>query len=290
MHPRDRITAAAGAAVTLPFLPSLAEALRLTHANGLQTYAPAVPLVAGYLAWQARSTPVEHPPARAPFWCAIAALTLGGVAIALAPFAVEPAAAAALRVLGWIALLAGAFAALPGGAGIYRWRLPLIVLTFLAPLPQAAIAACEEVFQYASAETARALFELHGTPVHLAGLTLNLPGISLWVAPECSGLRSSLFLLLLTIVAAGTLLRSTPTRLILVAAVLPIAIARNGLRIFVIGAMCARQGPAALESPLHRQGGPVFFVLSVIPWALLLAVLYRREASARSASAPLSQP
>jgi len=74
-------------------------------------------------------------------------------------------------------------------------------------------------------------------------------------------------------------------RVTLIAAVAPIAIARNGLRIFVIGSMCVEQGPVALDSLLHRQGGPVFFALSLVPWTFLLLVLCRREnAACRPAS------
>jgi exosortase/archaeosortase family protein len=66
-------------------------------------------------------------------------------------------------------------------------------------------------------------------------------------------------------------------------------VARNGARIFVIAVMCEQQGPAALESPLHRHGGPAFFTLSLVPWTLLLAVLWRREARNRPSPHPLSQ-
>lgn len=324
--PRRRQAGLAAALVSVPFLPALTEAFRLTQANGLQNYAPAVPLIAAYLGWRARVEPAaegigpgniklrgdtnledprvhprlhpdqpshrsdsEHPvsigdhPVVRPTrrrWYLIAPLA-AAAALVGARLAEDPALAAALRVVAWVALLGGALAVTLGREDFSRWKLPLLLLLFIAPLPPALVAACEEVLQHGSAACARFLLELHGTPVHLDRLTLHLRGMSLWVAPECSGLRSSLVLLLLTVIAAGALLRTTPARLALVIAVAPIAIARNGLRIFVIGELCAQDGPAALESLLHRQGGPVFFALSLLPWTLLLLALCRREATAR---------
>ena len=305
-HRRNRRAGVAATLVSAPFLPALAESFRLTHENGLQSYAPVVPLVAAYIGWKAhapapdggrrgnhggRDAPDNPPESRSPVAAGsrrtcdalvvLAAILTTAAALAFARLAEDPALAAALRILAWIALLAAALASTLGRAGVTRWRLPLLLLLFIAPLPQAVVSACETYLQHGSAACARLLLEIHGTPVHLDHLTLHLRGMTLWVAPECSGLRSSLVLLLLTVITAGTLLRTTAARVALIMAVALIAVARNGLRIFVIGTMCAQQGPAALDSFLHRQGGPVFFALSLAPWAVLVLALHRREAAAR---------
>jgi hypothetical protein len=41
-------------------------------------------------------------------------------------------------------------------------------------------------------------------------------------------------------------------------------------------------GPQMIHSPIHTQGGPVFFVLSLIPFLLLLWWLRRSEIPTRS--------
>jgi len=305
----------AAVVVTLPFLPALAEAFRFTQANGLQNYTPLVPLIAAYLGWKGstgsageRRSPAavgirqrvatEDPPGQPQLhrsdWfrfsepdvaLKIAAPSTAAAALVAARFATDPALAAGLRVVALIGLLAGVLGLTLGRKGFARWRLPVFLLIFLAPLPPAVVATCEQMLQHGSAVCARLLLEASGTPVHLDRLTLHLRGMTLWVAPECSGLRSSLVLLFLTAIAAGTLLRTPLARVTLIAAVAPIAIARNGLRIFVIGSMCVEQGPVALDSLLHRQGGPVFFALSLVPWTFLLLVLCRREnAACRPAS------
>jgi hypothetical protein len=45
----------------------------------------------------------------------------------------------------------------------------------------------------------------------------------------------------------------------------------------VIGLLCVNVGPQMIHSIIHRRGGPVFFVLSLIPLLLLLWWLRRGE-------------
>ena len=277
--------AVAALLVTAPFAPALLDAFRLAHANGVQTYTPLVPAVALYLGWR-RQPEFVATAARLPQPAGLLTVTTpftATVALAAARLSTDPALGAALRILAWLALLAGTLRFLLGRAGLERWGPSLVLLLFLAPLPRVGVEIAEGFLQHGSALAARMLFEFQGTPVHLGDLTLHLPGMSLRVAPECSGLRSTLVLLLLTAIAAITLLRGTPARLALIAAVAPIAVARNALRIFVIGELCLREGPAALDSILHRHGGPAVFALSLVPWTLLLLALGRREAAARGA-------
>ena len=63
----------------------------------------------------------------------------------------------------------------------------------------------------------------------------------------------------------------------LVAAVIPLGILRNGLRILFIGLLCVHVGPEMIHSVFHRRGGPPFFVLSLIPLFVLLWWLRRGE-------------
>jgi exosortase/archaeosortase family protein len=59
--------------------------------------------------------------------------------------------------------------------------------------------------------------------------------------------------------------------------VIPLAILRNGFRVFTIGELCIHVGPHMINSPIHRKGGPLFFALSLIPLFLLLVVLQKSE-------------
>jgi len=79
-------------------------------------------------------------------------------------------------------------------------------------------------------------------------------------------------------------------RALLVLAVVPLAILRNGFRIFVVGELCVHIGPDMINSPIHRKGGPIFFALSLIPFLLFLVFLRRLNPAARPPLKPEPQP
>ena len=128
------------------------------------------------------------------------------------------------------------------------------------------------------------LFGLAGVPVYAEGLALRLPWVTLDVAPECSGLRSSLALLIATLVAGQIFLARPYHAVLLAAAIGPISLLRNGLRIFALGTLSGRWGNWVLTSPLHQHAGPVLFAASLLPVGLLLVWFRRRERHAASPS------
>jgi exosortase C (VPDSG-CTERM-specific) len=159
---------------------------------------------------------------------------------------------------------------------------PMAYLIFMVPMPDAMADALETASKYASAEVANLFFHLSGTPFLRAGLVFQLPNITIEVAQECSGIRSSWVLFITSILAANLFLKTPGRRLALVALVIPLAILRNGFRILVIGLLCVNVGPQMIHSLIHRRGGPVFFVLSLIPFLLALWWLRRGEIRTRS--------
>jgi len=158
---------------------------------------------------------------------------------------------------------------------------PLAYLIFMIPMPDAMADALESASKYASAEVANLLFQLSGTPFLRAGRVFQLPNITIEVAQECSGIRSSWVLLMTGILAANLFLKTSWRRIVLVACIIPLAILRNGFRILVIGLLCVNAGPQMIHSPIHTRGGPIFFVLSLIPLLLLLWWLRNSEIRTR---------
>src|SRR5438874_3012158 len=163
---------------------------------------------------------------------------------------------------------------------------PLFFFAFMIPLPEAAVDFLENASKEASAEVANWLFLISGTPALRTGTVFQLPGISIMVAKECSGIRSSLVLVITSLLAANMFLRTTWRRALLVGAVIPLGLLRNGLRILVISLLCVHIGPEMINSPIHRRGGPIFFVASLIPFFVLLWWLRQREGAAQRQRAP----
>jgi exosortase C (VPDSG-CTERM-specific) len=166
-------------------------------------------------------------------------------------------------------LMAGGFF-LFGRAWMRAAAFPLAYLIFMVPMPDAMAEALETASKYASAEAANLLFHLSGTPFLRAGTIFQLPNITIEVAQECSGIRSSWVLFMTSILAANLFLKTRWRRFALVAFAIPLAILRNGFRILVIGLLCVNAGPQMIHSLIHRRGGPVFFMLSLIPFFLVL--------------------
>ena len=189
-----------------------------------------------------------------------------------------------LTVLPYVCLLAaGGFMFL--GAQVMRvLAFPWIFLVFMVPFPVAVIDWIETFLQYASAEASHLLFAIGGTPYLRDGLRFDLPGISIEVARECSGIRSSLVLFITSLLAGHMFLRSGWKRAALALAVVPLGILRNGFRVFTIGMLSANVDIGIIDSALHRRGGPIFFVLSLIPFLGLLWWLRWLERPGRNRS------
>jgi exosortase C (VPDSG-CTERM-specific) len=188
----------------------------------------------------------------------------------------------ALLVSSFLCLLvAGGFIFL-GKNWMAACAFPVFFLVFIVPLPDGAVDWLETVSKLASAEAANLFFIISGTPVFRDSTLFQLPGITFEVAQECSGIRSSWVLFITSLLASHLCLQSPWRRVLLVAFVIPLGFLRNGFRILVIGLLCVHVGPQMFQSVIHKQGGPLFFVLSLVPLFLLLWLLKRGDTGSRS--------
>jgi len=154
---------------------------------------------------------------------------------------------------------------------------PLFFLAFMIPLPEIVVDTLEEASKQASAEVASWLFLITGTPFLRTETLFQLPGMTITVAKECSGIRSTLVLIITSLLAANMFLRTTWRRALLVAAVIPLGLFRNAVRILVIALLCVHIGPHMIHSVIHRRGGPFFFALSLLPLFAMLWWFRRQE-------------
>ncbi len=178
-----------------------------------------------------------------------------------------------LLVLALVFVWLGAFALFFGTRAFRAALFPLLFLLFMVPIPEPILSKIIYVLQAGSSELAEAFFGLAGVPYHRQGFVFELPGVAIRVAEECSGIRSTLALMITTVLASYILLKRPWKRLVLCLAVVPIAILKNGLRIATLSTLAVYVNPAFLEGNLHRRGGIVFFVIALVPLALLLRLL-----------------
>ena len=167
-----------------------------------------------------------------------------------------------------------------GGRTFRHSLFPLLFLFWLVPMPEFALNRVVELLQQGTASLARILFTLCGVPVSQAGTVLSVPGITVQVAQECSSIRSSMMLVVTSMVMAYLLLRSFWGRTAVMLLALPLSVVKNSLRVFTLAAIAAYWDPAVLNSRLHHQGGILFFAIglaSVLGAIWLVAQLEGRQ-------------
>jgi len=165
------------------------------------------------------------------------------------------------------------------GAEILRvLSFQLCFLFLLVPFPEPVLKEMTEFMQRASAWAAAILFHLAGVPGTRDGVLISIPGLTIEVAQECSSIRSSMMLLLITLILAYLFLDTWWRKTLLILAVIPLSIAKNALRIFTIPELGTRVDPSYLHGKLHHHGGILFLGLAVIAILLLLWVLRKGDA------------
>jgi len=270
------------------FFQPLHELIKLSLRDDLYSHVPLIPLVSFYLIWSKRRELPEPSLPNRTFAGALAVLGLATlmVSVAATQGTVDRTTEDMLflRILAFLFFLVGTAAWTLGKKTLGALAFPFALLIFILPFPTIVRNGLETFLQYGSAAVAHSLFKLSDTSVFYHDLIFRLPGINLQVAPECSGIRSSLALFITSVVAGHFFLRSRWKCALLSLAVIPLALLRNGFRIFTIGELCVHISPDMINSYIHRQGGPVFFALSLIPFFLLLWLLLRSEQRPHSPS------
>ena len=258
----------------------LYELLQLAFSDDLYSAIPLIPLVSLYLVWLKRENlPAilgsAVKPATAFFIAGVLSLAAYWIAARDTFGPIENYLA--INLLAFLFFFVGICFLFLGELVVRAVAFPLALLIFTIPFPEPVRHAIEQFLQYGSAVCAGMFFYLSGTPFFRDELNFHLPGCVLQVAPECSGIHSTLVLAITSLLGAWLFLRSPWKRTALVLVVIPLALLRNGLRIFVIGRLCVAYGPQMLASPIHRHGGPLFFALSLVPFFLFLLFLRKTE-------------
>jgi exosortase C (VPDSG-CTERM-specific) len=259
----------------------------------LFSYIMLIPFISGYLIWSMRQS-LNFEGVR-PCWPgAIVAWALGAGILAWAWVArqqgwqPETQDYLAVMMLALLCSFWGVCLAVLGVKFLGQILFPLAFLIFAVPLPTSWLENIDMFFQFTSAVAAQGFFKLFHEPIAREGLVLHLSNITLRVAPECSGIHSTIVLVMTSLLASYLFLPKPWTRSLLVLATIPLAILRNGFRIFVLGMLCVHVNPEMINSWVHTRGGPVFFALSLIPFFFLLVFLRKRGSAANSL--PKSQP
>lgn len=176
--------------------------------------------------------------------------------------------------------LIAAFALFYGPRAAKAALFPLGLLLLSIPIPPPIVSVAQVALQKASAEVTHVILNLLGIPVFREGMVFALPGVTIEVARECSGIRSGISLFVTGLVLSYLGLGSNWRRACCVLLTVPIAILKNALRISILSLLGAYVSKDYLLGTLHHSGGPLFALFSL---SLLLVVLWGLRRNERRA-------
>ena len=154
---------------------------------------------------------------------------------------------------------------------------PLLLLLMLIPFPDQLYIQLTFPLQLKVSQMSEAIIGLFGIPVHRAGNVLTIPQKSFEVVEACSGLRSVITLLTLSVVMGYFLLVRTTSKLLLVAASIPVAIFVNLIRVVTIVLLFHSFGLDLYEGTLHTVTGLLIFLIALATLFLLQRILEQWE-------------
>jgi exosortase A len=141
---------------------------------------------------------------------------------------------------------------------------PIIFLIFMIPIPSILMDRITFPMQLFASKVAANTLYLVGIPILREGNVMLLANTSLEVAEACSGIRSLISLLALSIVFAYLSQRVTWKRVVLVLSTFPIAIIANAARVSGTGILAHYYGDSVAQGFFHGFSGWILFVVAFV--------------------------
>jgi exosortase len=182
-----------------------------------------------------------------------------------------------LQGLGFVAAVAGVVLAFWGPAGLRRLAFPVGFLLFMVPLPAELLSPLIVKLQLVVSSASVEILQMLGYSVLREGNVLVLPGgKSLFVAEACSGITSIVTLTPLGVTLAYFTEATWGRRLVIVAAVIPLAMIGNLIRVIVTVLAADAYGVERVtQSAVHDLAGLLTFALMCLA-LVAVGMLQRR--------------
>jgi len=232
-----------------------------------------IPIVSFYFVYERRKQLLALSPSTA--WGGLGLIVLGILLLLLGNLATEyfTMRFSILVVLGGIILFLL-------GKEFYKTLLfPLVFLIFMIPIPSVLMDGITFPMQLFASKVAAKSLDLIGIPALREGNIILLANTSLEVAEACSGIRSLISLLALSVVFAYFSQNTTLKRVLLVLSTFPIAIIANAARVTGTGILAHHYGDKVAQGFFHGFSGWILFVVAFVCLFLLGAMLSRMKKS-----------
>lgn len=267
---------------SLLFLAPLATLVRLCLTQDDMSYLVVIPFLVAGLLFIERHSIVRRVHSDITLGSLFIVLALGLFATTRVHRGVSPSdLQLSLNILALLVLCIAGFALFFGRNATRAASFPLLYLFLMVPPPDFLLYRVIYLLQAGSADITGTMFDLLKVPALRQGFIFHLPQVSIAIEKECSGIRSSMALLILALpVVHFGFKRLWKKVAFLVCAVL-VMIVKNGIRIVTLTLLAMYVDPSFLFGKLHRQGGIVFFLLGLLLLVPVYLALQVGESSAR---------
>jgi exosortase len=194
--------------------------------------------------------------------------------------------ALAIWILALLCSWVAGFALVFGRPSLRNARFALLFLLLMVPIPESWLSYVIYCLQKGSADVAGLIFDLAGVPALRDGFIFRLAHVTIEVAAECSGIRSSLALLILALLVGHLFLETFWKQTLFVLVGLAIMVIKNGIRIATLTILSQYVDPGFLYGRLHHEGGIVFFLIGLVLLAPVFWLLQRSERQSIPAVSP----
>jgi len=217
-----------------------------------------VPIFALFVLWQDRKKLKAI--ASIPSWAGLPLVVLSLLMLVLGELGAELFSSRVSLLI----LFAGLIILFQGWTFFRAVLFPLAFLILMIPIPNLIISQITFPLQLLAARLSTALLELANVPVLRKGNTIYLASMPLDIVEACSGIRSLLSLVTLSIIYGYLMETRTWVRVLLVCSAVPIAVAANNFRIFGTGLLVQYGYADEAEGFYHALGGVLIFAVALI--------------------------
>ena len=244
-------------AAYFPTLTSLIDGPWQTEQEG---HGPLIIAATLWLVWQSRRKlqAVTVKPALTPGWM----LLIVGLALM---FLARTQGVLTFEVLSAFPVLIGCILIFGGWAYLRVLAFPLFFLVFAVPVPDWAIDAATVPLKVLISDAVTQVLYSAGYPIAQNGVMIMIGAYQLLVKDACSGMNSIFALTAIGVFYVHTFRPHEKVRgLLLLAAIVPITIIANFLRVLAVALIAYHYGADVLEHGIHDVTGIALFVVAVV--------------------------
>jgi exosortase len=184
----------------------------------------------------------------------------------------------ALEIASLLVAWYGAFIVFFGKESFRAALFPLLFLFFIVPIPQDLMEGFIYLLQVGSTWSTVFIFNVLGTSYFQEGFVFQMGKVTIEIAKQCSGIRSTMAMVITGVLAAHLFLRDPGKKLLLMLTILPITVFKNGIRIVILTLLAIHVDERFLTGGfLHKSGGFLFYIPGLILFGAILLLLRRME-------------